>query len=190
MSRHLIQDSGPIRWYIHDSLPWPVLPLDIALQHEYEGHFHWKQLLYPLSDEIPLPTYEWSLYWYIPPRVLVRTLCCSRSHIQLQLFGHWNPLVILHLPGICRHSPSTIHAPADWRSWDYHHALPRSFGNIQGALHSKLDLQILFRRLCWPYSDNRRNSSDWFIYRLFLCLFHQSTSRTEVRTSSMSLGSM
>lgn len=70
--RHFLQNSSPLRCSFRRPLPRFILPFHLALQHGYEGLFHWKQLLHIVPHEIPIPVC----------RIAISTLIISDVSVQ------------------------------------------------------------------------------------------------------------
>jgi len=81
---------------------------------------------------------------------------------------------LFNMARICRHSTTTIHVAAHRRGGNHHDTLSGCARNIQGFVHSELDLEI-FRNAILFRSDpsDRRDCSDDSLLRLFLGLLYQ-----------------
>lgn len=73
-------------------------------------------------------------------------MCYSCLTLPLQVQDQRDTLVILHLPGVCRHFASAFHASADGGGRDDHYALPCCAGRVSSFLYSELDIPV--RMLC------------------------------------------
>lgn len=73
--RHILQDTGTLRWCLHHEISRPFLPFSIHIQLCYETVFHQQQLLYSLPHEVQIQVSRKS---HSPPTPIILTVYVFR----------------------------------------------------------------------------------------------------------------
>jgi hypothetical protein len=99
----------------------------------------------------------------------------SKVQAVALLIGSADTLGLLHLAGIGSDFAPAVHVAEDWRGRDNHHALSVCARCISCAVHSQLDLEVLFgyTALLRPNCSDCRYCPDDSVLGLLLHLLHK-----------------
>lgn len=143
------------------------------MEHDFQAYFPVFERIHHLLDAHRIQTYPRSKSWHFP---CVLPLCLQRCPgtsfpLQIHLCGGF--VGLFNLARVRCHPPTIVHASKNWWSRDNHNSLPVRTWNLQGSVHSKLDLQIHCRRSFWSNRGRGWHRPNNPLLRFLLGLLHQ-----------------
>jgi hypothetical protein len=157
------------------------------VQHCLQDPLHRLARLHHLPHDDSLQADQRSEHRHLSHTVSVGRRGGAGGPLSLPVQRVGDPMGLQHLARVRRDPATTLHAAADGRGRDDHHALSVRAGAVPRALHPQLDLAICYRAEAQGglHRCGGGHHTDGAVQRFLLDLLQQGVEREEIQAAGM-----